>query len=80
MKKHRKPLLPASLALLMLIASSQTGCALFKRKVLVLPADRTIGYLPQGASYRATNSPMYLVPPALMLDMVTVFNRLQTNQ
>jgi hypothetical protein len=79
MKKLTVRSLGAVLAWMMLTAWCTTGCGLLKRKVVVIPADRQINYLAPGDSYRATNA-VYLVPPALLQDMLRVFNRLQTNK
>jgi hypothetical protein len=46
-------------------------CALLKRKVVVIPADKEVKYLAPGQSYQApTNSGMYLVPPARMQEIL----------
>ena len=79
MKKPMTPSRAGALVWMMLIASLLTGCALLKRRVLVLPADRHISYLEAGQTYTATNA-TYLVPPVLMQEMLRVFSRLQTNK
>lgn len=53
---------------------SVTGC---RTRLVVLPADRTISFLPKGEIYRATND-TYLVPPALMRDITRLLNRTNT--
>jgi hypothetical protein len=52
-----------------------SGCALFTRKVVVIPADKQILFLAPGQLYQApSNSPMYLVPPARMQEILRVLN------
>lgn len=43
-----------------------TGCA---PRILVIPSDRQIGFLPSGGSITATND-LYLVPPARMKEIL----------
>ena len=56
--RGQKALLTSTLLLTILSAS----CA---RRVVVIPGDKMVGYLPAGRTITATND-LYLVPPARM--------------
>lgn len=65
--------LAISIVLLPMVLTA-TGC---RTRLVVLPSDRTIQFLPKGETFTATND-TYLVPPALMRDLVRTLNRTNT--
>lgn len=55
-----------SIAALLLLSTVAMTC---RPQVIIIPADKAIGYLAPGQSYQATNG-IYLVPPARMQDFL----------
>lgn len=56
--------------LMPLIALSMTSCAVLKRKVIVIPADKTVTPLPAGEAY-TPDIPGWFVPDARMQEIIT---------
>ena len=53
-------------------SSVLVGCA---ARVVVIPADKTVHYLPAGQNYVAPNGGMWLVPDARMQEILRKLNR-----
>ena len=50
-----------------------TGC--HRTRLVVLPSDQVIGFLPKGSTLPATNIDLYLVPPARMQAILNLIHR-----
>jgi hypothetical protein len=50
-----------------------TSCALLQRKIVVIPEDKLVRFLPAGTLFKATND-VYLVPPARMQEILRALN------
>lgn len=57
-----------------LCATAWSGTACARTRLVVLPPDRAIQFLPKGASYQADQD-IYLVPPATLHDLIRALNR-----
>ena len=61
------PVLPAWLTLIALCLTPSTAC---RPRLVVIPAVREIKFLSRGQTITATNSDLYLVPPARMKEIL----------
>ncbi|TSA40194.1 hypothetical protein D4Q85_00215 [bacterium] len=59
-------------ALLLVVVLLFAGCA---TRVVIVPADREVHYLPEGKSFTAGPGGTWLVPPATFTDMIRNANR-----